>query len=55
MVIYAPKSYTYYYFFITHSLFHSRFKTFSANPPTAAFLFPLQDWLHDTPDFYCHF
>ena len=29
MVIYASSSYTYYYyFFITHSLFHSRLKTF---------------------------
>jgi len=30
MVIYASNSYTYYYylFFITHSLFHSRLKTF---------------------------
>jgi len=30
MVIYAANSYTYYYyqFFITHSLFHSRLKTF---------------------------
>jgi len=23
--------------------------------PTAAFLFLLQDWLHDSPDFYCYF
>jgi len=22
--------------------------------PTAAFLFLLQDWLHDSPDFYCY-
>jgi len=29
MVIYAANSYiNYYYFFITHSLFHSRLKTF---------------------------
>ena len=47
MVIYAPNSYTYYYqFFITHSLFHSRLKTFLMQIlPTAAFLFLLQNLL----------
>jgi len=51
-------SHTYYYLFsITHSLFHSRLKTFLFCKclllSTAAFLFLLQDWLHDSPDFYC--
>ena len=50
----ASNRYTYYYqFFITHSLFHSRLKTFFLQIlPTAAFLFLLQDWLHDFTDFY---
>jgi len=41
---------------ITPSLFHSRLKTFFLQIlSTAAFLFLLQDWLHDPPDFYGYF
>jgi len=41
----------------THSHFHSRLKTFFFCKilPTAAFLFLLQDWLHDSSDLYCYF
>jgi len=58
MVIYAPNSYTYYLllFFITHSLFHLRLKTFFCKSfPLQPFFFFFQNELHDSPDSYCYF
>ena len=43
-------------FFITHSLFHSRLKTFFCKSFSLQPFFSFfQNELRDSPDFYCHF
>ena len=53
MVIYASNSYTYYYwFFVAHSLFHSRLKTFFCKSfPLQPFFFFFRTDYMIPPDF----